>query len=92
MADNSIYGSKFYLTSRAGEQLPTSGKHEPAAKASEPSFSSYVSTAAQTLVTNPNQNAAIRNNALAGLYLGKSSSVNNFNAYMKQVQLSEKLG
>lgn len=93
MADNFVNSSKFYLTSRAGEQLvttTTSVQHETE-QAVKPAFSSYVSTAAQNHVTNPNQNLAIRNNALAGISLGKGSAVNQFNSYMKRVQLDEKL-
>ena len=90
MADNSILATKFYLTSRAGEQLPQK-EYEPSVQNSSNPFAigDYVSTVEQDSSDDKNLSAAVKNNAFAGFSLNKNSSVANFNSYMKKVQLNE---
>ena len=84
---NSLFASKFYLTSRAGEQLPDAKER----KGSLPEMEDYISTVGQEAVVTHNENDAIRYNSLANFSLKKNSAVNYFNACMKKAQMREKI-
>jgi len=83
MAQNSMLGSKFYLTARAGEQLPNSSKTETKDTLTS-NIGDYVSTVEQDSVANKKQNDAITYSAVAGFTLYRSNTVRIFNAYIKK--------
>ena len=91
MADNFV-GSSYFLTSRAGEQLPTSHvQNNEHASAPSEVLTNYVSTANQKSVANKHENNAIKYNALGNIALTKNSAVNNYNSMIKQLQLNAAL-
>lgn len=83
MVQNSLMGSKFYLTARAGEQLPC---HEEKMTKTmiHSNMGEYVSTVEQNLIASKEQNDAIRYSARAGFSLRMSNPVKYFNAYIKR--------
>lgn len=84
---NALYGSSFYFTSRAGEQLVTlNNKREKL-----PEIGEYISTVNQAAVVTQNENNAIRYNSLAAFSLRRNSTVNYFNNCMKKAQMLEKI-
>lgn len=92
MANNTIQSTKFYLTSRAGEQLAqTAVKMNKGASTNPFAADEYVSTVEQDNIEDKRLSKAYKNRSLAAFTLNGSSAVNNFNAYMRKVQLSEKL-
>ena len=84
---NALFSSKFYLTSRAGEQLPDAKER----RGSLPEMGDYISTVEQSAVVTHNENDAIRYNSLANFSLKRNSSVKYFNACMRQAQMREKI-
>ena len=84
---NALYGSSFYFTSRAGEQLAVSNS----ARKKLPEIGEYISTANQEAVVSQNENDAIRYNSLAAFSLRRNSTVNYFNNCMKKAQMLEKI-
>ena len=93
MADNSILATKFYLTSRAGEQLPQNAyaQHTEANSTNPFAIGDYVSTVEQDSSDDKNLSKAYKSNAFAGFSLKKSNPVSDFNSYMRKVQLNEML-
>lgn len=95
MAENTVQSTKFYLTARAGEQLPQKPvKFQPSNESgsSNPfAFGEYISTVEQDNVDDKNLSEAYKSSAVAGFTLKKSSAVTDFNAYMRKVQLNQKL-
>lgn len=90
MAQNTVYGTKFYLTSRASEQLPKMRTKAKKEAFDNPFISDYISTVEQESDEDKKFNSAVSNNALASFNLGRNDMVSAFNAYMRQVQLNER--
>lgn len=86
--------NSFKLTARAFEQ-PSFNVNEtssnPFAMSDAEFISNYTSTVNQTTVLAKNENKAIRNNAMASFTLGKSSTLEKYNAMMRMAQRNSAL-
>ena len=92
MSNNTIQSTKFYLTSRAGEQLAQATvKMSKGASTNPFAPDEYISTVEQDNIEDKRLSKAYKNRSLASFTLNKSSALNSFNAYMRKVQLNEKL-
>lgn len=90
MAGN--YAGVYFLTSRAGEQLPNSMSRKKEEKATPEILSNYISTTSQNSLVNKEENSAIKYNAISNISLVKNNAVNSYNSMMKKIQQVKNLG